>query len=83
MQIFTGKVPFHRKKYDSSVIFFVLSGDQPDLPQFLDEREDLQELIHSCWHKEPSSRPTSREVNRRLNVSTPAVGATVPPIIWC
>ena len=83
MQIFTGKYPFHHKKYDSSVIFSVLNGDRPGLPPFLNEREDLRELIHGCWHREASSRPTSRVVNRRLNVDTPAVCATVPPIVWC
>ena len=82
MQIFTGKCPFHQRR-DSSVIFFVLNGGRPGLPPFLDERKDLRELVHNCWHKEASSRPTSREVNRRLNVGMPAVGATVPPIVWC
>jgi hypothetical protein len=81
MQIFTGKCPFHHKKYDSSVIFFVLDGGRPGLPPFLDEREDLRKLIHSCWHREASSRPTSRAVNRTLNVGAPAVGAAVPLII--
>jgi hypothetical protein len=73
MQIFSGKIPFYQRKYDGSVIFSVLNGGRPDLPPFLDEREDLRELIHDCWHEEARSRPTLRTINKRLNVGTPAV----------
>jgi hypothetical protein len=77
VQIFTGKIPFYQKKYDGAVIFYVLDGGRPDIPPFLDERKDLQELIHDCWHAEPSKRPTSRSVNKRLDVGVPEVRAII------
>jgi hypothetical protein len=90
MQIFTGKIPFSRKKNDSSVIFAVLSDIRPDLPPFLDENIGLGELVQQCWNKEPRGRPTAREVAGRLNTvrrsstSSPQVYVVVLPLIrWC
>jgi len=69
LEIFTGKIPFYQKKHDGSVIFSVLNGGRPDLPPFLEEREDLRELLHDCWHEEARSRLTSRAINKRLDES--------------
>ncbi|KIM75589.1 hypothetical protein PILCRDRAFT_78699 [Piloderma croceum F 1598] len=74
LEIFTGDIPFHHKN-DSSVIFAVLDGIHPELPPFLKEQESLGQVVQECWHQEPSRRPTSREVNERLNTGTPEVFA--------
>jgi serine/threonine protein kinase len=69
IEIFTGKIPFDQKKNESSVIFAVPTGSRPDLPAFLNEQKGLGELVQECWNKEPGSRPTTREVARRLSKS--------------
>ena len=68
IQIFKGKNLFHKRR-DSSIIFSVLNSGWLNLPPFLDEQKDLQELIHYCWHKKAISWPTSREVNTILSLN--------------
>jgi len=71
LEIFTGNIPFSQKKNDSSVIFTVLEGGRPDLPDSLNEQNGLKELVQNCWNQEPSKRPTSRAVTQKLHEDMP------------
>jgi len=66
LEIFTGEIPFSKKRNDSSVIFAVLSEGRPDLPPFFEEKESLGQLLRECWHQQPGRRPTSSAVTERL-----------------
>jgi serine/threonine protein kinase len=75
IEIFTGNIPFSRKKNDSSVIFFVLDGGRPELPPFLKTEESLGNLVQECWDADPEIRPPSRAIRERLEINTGEDGA--------
>lgn len=69
-EIFAGERPFDEKKGDSSVIFAILSGNRPPLPEFFENKTDLAKLVEQCWSQNPDQRPTARQICRRLGLTT-------------
>ncbi len=43
---------------------FILNGERPELPQACSE--GVKSLIHKCWSKEPSRRPTFLDIHKTL-----------------
>lgn len=78
IQIFTGQIPYYPKN-DNVVIYAVVKGDRPELPTSVKEQNGLGELVQECWHQEPRRRPSSWEVDKRLNASKPKVYITMVP----
>jgi serine/threonine protein kinase len=69
-EIFTGQIPFHEKKSDSSVIFLILNGDRPTLSPFVEARPYLRKLLAACWAKEPENRPDMAAVCWKLGMTS-------------
>jgi len=67
LEIFTGKPPFHEKKNDSAVIFMVIDGKRPDIPDDIAKQRKLQQIMERCWDQEPSERLPAAEVLRLLD----------------
>jgi len=77
LEIFTGKIPFSQKKNDSSVIFYVLEGGRPELPDFLKNEDSLRSLVQECWASDPDARPTSRAVHDILDTNESSATSSV------
>ncbi|EDR02190.1 uncharacterized protein LACBIDRAFT_309898 [Laccaria bicolor S238N-H82] len=69
-EIFAGERPFNEKKSDSSVIFAILNGNRPTLPEFFESKSDLAKLVQQCWSQNPDQRPTARQICRSLGLTT-------------
>jgi len=69
IEVFSGKIPFSKKKNDSAVIFSVLAGKRPELPPFLATNECLGVLIDQCWDQTAAKRPTAKHVHTELEAS--------------
>ena len=67
-KIFAGEQPFNEKKSDSSVIFAILNGNRPALPEFFENKTNLAKLVEQCWSQNPDQRPTARQICRRLGL---------------
>ncbi|KAG0599191.1 hypothetical protein M758_12G134800 [Ceratodon purpureus] len=57
-EILTGGVPF--EDHDQSDYDVVLLDERPKLPR--NTKPWMEELLRRCWHREPSERPTFREI---------------------
>ncbi|TEB17858.1 kinase-like protein [Coprinellus micaceus] len=68
--IFSGDVPFSHKKNDTSIIPLVLSGERPELPQYIQEHPALARLVQDCWAAEPHRRPNMSNVCYRLGLTS-------------
>jgi serine/threonine protein kinase len=77
LEISTGKIPFSQKKNDSSVIFYVLEGGRPELPDFLKNEDSLRSLVQECWASNPDARPTSRAVHDILDTNESSATSSV------
>jgi len=62
IEIYTQKVPYSDRRNDSSVIFLILDGKRPDMPESLKENEPFRDIVQRCWEKEAGNRPTAQEV---------------------
>jgi len=69
IEVFSGKIPFSKKKNDSAVIFSVLAGKRPELPPFLATNISLAGLVDQCWDKTPAKRPTAGRVHTDLEAT--------------
>lgn len=67
-EIVTLELPFKDAPTDHLVIFQVLSGERPCLPQSgSDCPPFLHRLITTCWSEDPRARPTFQEISLALN----------------
>ncbi|KAF9784466.1 kinase-like domain-containing protein [Thelephora terrestris] len=61
-EAFSGQVPFHGK-VDTAVVIAVINGNErPPRPAHQELSDQLWGMIEKCWQKEPSDRPTIREL---------------------
>jgi serine/threonine protein kinase len=60
-EVLTGQIPF--PLYFKSDWKKVINGERPPFPDYVDSR--LRKLVKSCWHKEPSCRPTFVDIIKR------------------
>ncbi|TEB23936.1 kinase-like protein [Coprinellus micaceus] len=70
VEIFSENPPFKQNKNDTSVIFLIVKGERPELPQFVQESPILSKLIPACWAQEPFKRPTISYVCWKLGVTS-------------
>jgi len=67
-KIFAGEQPFNEKKSDGNVIFAILNGNRPVLPESIESKVDLANLVRLSWSQNPDQRPTARQICRRLGL---------------
>jgi hypothetical protein len=67
-KIFAGEQPFNEKKSDGNVIFAILNGNRPVLPESIESKADLANLVRQSWSQNPDQRPTARQICRRLGL---------------
>lgn len=72
-QVLSGKVPYHEKRNDQSVIMAISRGEHPSRPDniFSEPWETalhnkVWELTTDCWTSDPDERPPVGSVLRRL-----------------
>ncbi|CAE7227948.1 unnamed protein product [Rhizoctonia solani] len=73
LEIFTGQVPYPERRLDVVVITAVIQGILPTRPSHLkdDEQGNLTwNLLLECWSREPSERPSARQVYGALESYT-------------
>jgi hypothetical protein len=70
LEVITGKVPFHHRRYDNIVIIDVIAGVRPPRPEEIitDKSDGLWDLLESCWQALPTHRPTSKCVELCLDL---------------
>ncbi|KAI3621241.1 hypothetical protein WG66_014376 [Moniliophthora roreri] len=66
-EIVTGSAPFSEKKLDIQIMMDVLKGARPKRPDTATCPDWLWDLVEMCWAEDVSTRPTAREVARRLS----------------
>jgi len=69
-EIFAGEQPFNEKKSEGNVIFAILNGSRPVLPESIESKVDLVNLVRQSWSQNPDQRPTARKICRRLGLTT-------------
>jgi serine/threonine protein kinase len=64
-ELLTGRVPFaeHGSRTDS-VRACILNNQMPKIPE--ETPPEFAELLRNCWNKDPTKRPTAREICERL-----------------
>ena len=67
-KIFAGERPFNEKKSDGNVIFAILNGSRPVLPESIESKADLASLVRQSWSQNADQRPTARQICRRLGL---------------
>jgi hypothetical protein len=67
-KIFAGEQPFNEKKSDGNVIFAILNGSRPVLPESIESKAHLGNLVRESWSQNPDQRPTARQICRRLGL---------------
>ena len=67
-KIFAGERPFNEKKSDGNVIFAILNGSRPVLPEYIENKSDLANLVRLSWSENADQRPTARQICRRLGL---------------
>ncbi|CAE7162504.1 unnamed protein product [Rhizoctonia solani] len=74
LEIFTGKVPYPERRLDAAVIMAVMQGILPNRPiEHLKDDEQgnlVWNLLVKCWSREPSERPSARQVLEALESPT-------------
>ena len=69
VEIFTGQIPFVEQENAVIVVFQILRGDRPKMPENTHEvglTVEIWNLIESCWRQDPKKRPTIEEIVARL-----------------
>ena len=67
-KIFAGEQPFNEKKSDGNVIFAILNGSRPVLPESIESKANLANLVTQSWSQNADQRPTARQICRRLGL---------------
>ena len=67
-KIFAGEQPFNEKKSDGNVIFAILNGSRPVLPESIESKANLANLVRQSWSENADQRPTARQICRRLRL---------------
>ena len=65
-KIFAGEQPFNEKKSEGNVIFAILNGSRPVLPESIESKANLANLVRQSWSQNADQRPTARQICRRL-----------------
>jgi serine/threonine protein kinase len=68
-EILTGRMPFEGCRF--SYYYNVLRGERPKLKKTI--KPWLKEMLTSCWHQDPSARPTFVEILNILVVNVNGV----------
>ncbi|TFK51386.1 kinase-like protein [Heliocybe sulcata] len=79
LEVFTGLVPFHTRRNDVSVIFAVIKGERPYIPDAMKEIHGLEDLVQTCWKAVPKERPTAEELHNCLASSLPVPAEEIQP----
>jgi len=66
IEICTGKAPFSDRRNDSAVIFYVIDGGRPEMPETLSQRPVIRELTVHCWDKDPNERPSAKVIRETM-----------------
>lgn len=71
LQMFSGEIPFHEKRYEIEVLYSVLEGKRPDRPLHTLSKtrglsDEVWSIIETCWSQEPAKRPTAKQVVLQL-----------------
>ncbi|RHZ61650.1 hypothetical protein Glove_346g134 [Diversispora epigaea] len=61
-QLTSGHRPFHDQEHGPKLILDILDGKRPEITE--DTPERWSNLMKSCWHPDPSQRPTIQEISR-------------------
>ena len=67
-KIFAGEQPFNEKKSESNVISAILNGSRPVLPESIESKANLANLVRQSWSQNPDQRPTARQICRGLGL---------------
>ena len=68
LEVFTGKAPYHHRRYDTVVILDIIRGTLPPRPAKELVSEGLWSLLRCCWQPVPADRPNARVVELWLDV---------------
>jgi len=68
LEVLTGKVPYHHRRYDTVVILDIIRGTRPPRPDKDLVSDGMWDLLCSCWQAQPDKRPTARIVELWLNM---------------
>jgi len=68
LEVITGKVPFHHRRYDTVVIVDVIRGIRPPRPANGLWSDGLWDMLGSCWEELPAKRPEASVVERWLDL---------------
>ncbi|KZT30247.1 kinase-like protein [Neolentinus lepideus HHB14362 ss-1] len=79
-EVFTGLIPFHSRRNDVSVIFAVIKGERPEIPDSMKEIPGLADLVERCWKADAKERPTAGEVHTCLASTLPVPNHESGPI---
>ncbi|KAG5650669.1 hypothetical protein H0H81_011446, partial [Sphagnurus paluster] len=77
LEIFTGTFPFAHIPLNSVVLMEVAKGARPPLPEdnqaykWMGLSSEMRQLMEDCWERDPTKRPDSSHVLRRLAAVKP------------
>jgi len=66
IEILTGKPPYGKIRNDSAVIFRIIKGERPEMPESIENLDDIKDLISWTWKKDPKDRPSAAQVWQSL-----------------
>jgi len=69
LEITTGNLPFSNCRYDTVVIFDVITGIRPQRPDDPLLSESVWNIIKACWEINPENRPLASFVEAWLKVA--------------
>jgi len=61
LEVYTGNVPFSARRFYGSVVLDVMRGIRPPRPSLEscpNLKDELWDVIQSCWAQDPCQRPT-------------------------
>ena len=68
LEVYTGKVPFCHRRYDTVVILDVIRGIKPQQPATSVMSEGIWKVLQSCWQFDSECRPPAIVVEAWLTV---------------
>ncbi|KAK1227627.1 Rho guanine nucleotide exchange factor [Marasmius sp. AFHP31] len=73
-EIFTGRLPFHELSDYAVVAAVLIQGQRPSRPTNPREIQDsVWDMMTSCWHEEPTSRPAMAKIIEGFQRMDPGV----------